>query len=102
MTRAKSRLIGNVMTEAITTICAGGTSLLDVALSRHCAPSNSNSQNQDPLLTYNAADPYSSEDTVEAFVTCPAPVEDGEISDTDEMMDLEDDGDTVNQRYSKM
>jgi hypothetical protein len=89
------------MTDAITTFNAAGTSILDVALSRHCAPSASNSLNQDPLLTSAPASDKGGSTAI--FMTFPGPMEDGETTDrnNDGMMDLGD-VDTMKQRYSTM
>jgi hypothetical protein len=76
-------------------ICASETSVLDVALARHFAPSDSNSVNQDPifvnpnldpLLSGNAFDSLSDSDPFLSF----SMVEEGEVSEDDEIMDWED------------
>jgi hypothetical protein len=104
VTRAKSRFLGDIITDAIKTFNAAETSILDVALSRHCAPSASNSLNQDPLLTSAPAGaPADKGGSTATFVTFSGPMEDGETSDgnNDEMMDVGD-ADTMKQRYSTM
>jgi hypothetical protein len=96
MTRAKSKLLGNLLTDTITTLRAAGTSVLDVALSRHCTSSDSNSLNQDPILSSAPSNQDASASW--SFVTFPGVREEGEIDENDEMM-VQDDEISAAHRY---